>query len=527
MSSRLPVLIVGAGPTGLMMACELARYKIPFRIIDKNREPITNSNATWIQTQTLEIFDRVGIVGDFLKRGNRCQLINLYSEGQSLLQLPLDTIDSAFKFILMLPQSMTEKILRDHLHSLKQTVEMSCELISTKQQDHSVISVVRHANGKEETITSDWLIACDGANSTVRSQCGIKFEGVELTEQFMVADATMRSYSSVSEVSVFFDKETIFAAFPMGSNKYRIFANLHQTSPRKLFVAEEVKEIVDERSSGEFHVETISWISPFWIHSRIINKLRHNAIFFAGDAAHIHSPVGGQGMNAGIQDAFNLAWKLALVVKGNANNSLLDSYHAERHPVVSQTVDKTERLTKMALFEKDFQPKLEEFCKKCVDANENSNKIAMELTQLNTEYRKSPIIDYKVKVNSNSPKQGERLPNVGLGNSDRLFDKLHTNQHIALFFSGESPQESELAEIKTMQKWMSETYPELVKPYLVTSMHLKKSADIIADRDTMIHHHFNIKSACLYIIRPDNFIGYYSDKFNQDEINRYFQLILR
>ena len=525
MSSHLPVLIVGAGPTGLMMACELARFHIPFRIIDKNPQPTSASNATWIQTGSLELFDHVGIVNQFLKRGHRCDAINLYSHGKALVQIPFAHLDSSYPYVLMMPQSETEKLLTEHLEKSKHKVDRSLELIDVKQQDNQVISTIRHANGKTETITSDWLIACDGVNSSIRQKFSIDFPGVELSEQFMVADAEMNSFQPRNEINVFFDKETIFAAFPLGDNKYRIFANLHQSHPRKIFIEKEVKEIVDERARGEFHVNSISWISPFWTHSRIVDNMRHGSIFFAGDAAHIHAAVGGQGMNTGLQDAYNLIWKIALVHNGKAQPSLLDSYQAERHPVISKIVNQTERFTKMAVSNDQFLMKLRDFGYRLSHSEkQTSKKFSMEITQLNTDYRESPAIDYQEKITTKSPRQGMRAPDVVMNESKRLYDYLRGTTHHVLLFTGVG-ENCDLSLVEPMQQWLQK-YVDLIHSQIVSSVKLDKKSNIIFDTDAIIHKRYNIKYPVIYIIRPDNIIAFCSKDLNIESVEKFLKTYL-
>lgn len=346
MSNKIQVLIIGAGPTGLMMACELARHGVSFRIIEKKSEPTLSSNATWIQARTIEIFDHIGIADHFIKSSNLCRAINLYIDGKSFVKIPLNHIDSIYPFILILPQSETERLLNQHLEKLNQKVERSIELVDIKQNDNTVISTILHSDGHTETISSEWLVACDGANSTVREKCKIFFPGEDLPEQFIVADAEIESFMSKDEVHVFFDKGTLFAAFPLRSNQYRISANLHLNYPRKNFSEREVIEMAQDRAHGAYYIKSVSWISSFWVHSKVVKHMQHGSIFFAGDAAHIHSPAGGQGMNTGIQDAYNLAWKFALITKGQAKPSLLRSYHEERYPVASEIINQTDYYSK-------------------------------------------------------------------------------------------------------------------------------------------------------------------------------------
>ena len=519
--SRLPVMIVGAGPTGLMMACELKRHNIPFRIIDKKSGPTQGSNATWIQTRTLEIFDVIGIADRFLKIGHQCDTINFYAKGKQINNIPLTKIDSSYPFILMLPQSETERVLNETLEQSKIRVERSLELVNVKQINNGVVSTVRFANGDTENITSHWLIGCDGANSTVREKCQISFLGEDIPEQFMVADAQMSSHLSTNEIHVFFDKGTIFpdkgtlfSAFPWDTNKYRLSANLYLSHPRQRFTEQEVREVVAERTYGNFIVDKVSWISPFWIHGKIVNKMHIGSIFLAGDAAHIHSPAGGQGMNTGLQDAFNLAWKLALVIRDKSKSSLLDTYQSERYPVVKNIVNETEFFTKMILFDKSFFSKLKKFSNKITKRPFLTKRISEKLTQVDIQYKKSPIIHYKEKTNPKSPRQGKRAPDVTINDSKKLYEYLHNSLHNILLFTGQKPTKNNLLKIKKLQKLLSKQFPKLVKTFIITNEKINNFDNIIIDTYGVTHKKYDVKKPTIFIVRPDNYISYISKKLD-------------
>lgn len=532
MMSHLPVLIVGAGPTGLMMACELERHDIPFRIIDKKPGLTQGSNATWIQTRTLEIFDAIGIVDRFLKIGHRCEAINFYANGKALVNIPLTQIDSTYPFILMLPQSETERLLNEKLKESNIRVERSLELVNIKQTNNGVVSTIQLPDGDTENITSDWVIACDGANSTVREKCKISFPGEDLPEQFMVADAKMSSFLPANEIHVFFDKGTIFpekgtllSAFPWGSKEYRLSANLYLDSPRQSFTEQEVREVVAERTYGNYIVDTVSWISPFWIHSKIVAQMQQGSIFLAGDAAHIHSPAGGQGMNTGIQDAFNLAWKLALVIKRKANGSLLNSYQLERFPIVKNIVNQTDFYTNMVLFDKSFFSKLKKFSHNLLEHPQLSKKISEKLTQVDIHY-KSPVINYEEKPKEKSPQQGERAPDVTINDSKKLYEHLSNSMHNILLFAGNNPAEADLEKIKELQNVIENKFSEILKMFVITNKNLEAINNIIFDTTSAIYHRYNITHFCTYIIRPDKYIAYYSSAINLTSIEKFLQSYL-
>lgn len=518
------MLIVGAGPTGLMMACALARYGIDFRIIDKKSERTSASNAIWIQTRTLELLDQMGILDRFTKAGHRCDAINLYADGKSLSQLSLKHIDSIYPFILMLPQSETEKLLEEYLNELQHNIERSIELVDINYNDATVSSTLKYSDGHTEIVTSNWLIACDGANSIVREKCGFHFPGEDLTEQFVVADATI-DFSAISkdEIHFFFDPHTVLAAFPLGRNRYRLAANLNLDYPRKIFTEREVIEIVQERAHGKYYVTDVTWISPFWIHGKVSEQLRKGPIFLAGDAGHIHSPAGGQGMNTGIQDALNLAWKLALVIKEKAKLSLLESYQDERYPIIKQAVNQNDYFTKLAISGENFLTKLQKFSQELSHANHEvlEKNLGNQLTQLDIQYKDSPIINYETQSNLT----GQRAPDVNVGPTT-LYHYLDNTKHNILLFTGSNPIEETLEKINQLQKSLANQYPELIKTYVVSKDQLSFACDTILDTDLIIHAAYRINKPAIYIIRPDTYIGYCSEDFAIEAIEKFLRTYL-
>ncbi|MFZ2314454.1 MAG: FAD-dependent monooxygenase [Gammaproteobacteria bacterium] len=519
MSNHRPILIVGAGPAGLMMACELARRGISFRIIDKNSERTPSSNATWIQTRTIEIFNHMGIVDRFLKIGHECNGISLYNSGKILATIPLNNIESTFPFVLMLSQSEIERLLTEYLKEFNVEIERSSELVDLQESSNSVTATIKNANGIKEDITTDWLIACDGSNSTIREKCHIFFPGEDINEQFIVADAKIKSFMSKDNIHIYFDEGSIFSAAPLGGDSYRITANLHLDYPRKIFTEIGVIELAQERAHGAYYVTEASWISSFWIHSKLTNNMRKNSIFLVGDAAHIHSPIGGQGMNTGLQDAYNLAWKLALVINQKANPSLLDSYQLERYPVVSKIVNQTEILTKMFLFDKEFLSKLKKFSKKIMK-NEStfSAKVGNQITQLDIKYPESPIISYDEHATKGSPQQGERAPDVVIDPSKKLYDYLKNTSHNILLFIGSATTKDNVEKIKKFRNYLYELYADNIKIHIITKEELPGFDNIILDKNNTIHERYYAEKPTVYLIRPDGYIACYSKNIDPAKI---------
>jgi 2-polyprenyl-6-methoxyphenol hydroxylase-like FAD-dependent oxidoreductase len=346
------VLIVGAGPVGLTMAAELTRYGVPVRIIDRAPQPTQTSKALVLWSRTLELIDRMGRTQDFLDCGARCRGGTIRSGKKILGRASFENVDSPYNFALMIPQCDTERLLGTYLESLGVTVQRQVELIDfTEKADH-VDTRLRHADGREETFQTPWLLGCDGAHSAVRHGTGMEFSGSAQGDDWMLADVRLEGEGvpPMDEVATYLQPEGPFVFFPQPHGRARLVAQLGKADlahPRADPSLEEVQAVVDERTGGGFRVLDPVWLTAFRINERKVAAYRRGRIFLAGDAAHIHSPAGGQGMNTGMQDAVNLAWKLAMVTRGNASPTLLDSYSPERSAIGEIVLRNATRLTDM------------------------------------------------------------------------------------------------------------------------------------------------------------------------------------
>jgi 2-polyprenyl-6-methoxyphenol hydroxylase-like FAD-dependent oxidoreductase len=344
------ILIAGAGPVGLTMAAELARYGIQVRIVDRAPHATETSKALVLWTRTLELMDRMGCTRAFLEAGLRAHRSSIRTGAKMLGRTSFDDIGSSYNFALMIPQCDTERLMAAHLQTLGVTVEREVELISFIEADDHVEARLSHADGREETIETPWLIGCDGAHSTVRHGIGIEFHGSAQGDDWMLADVRLEGDGAppADEIAVYLHRDGPFVVFPIPGGRARVIATVGKTDPAHQTpdpTLAEVQAMVDSRAGGGFRVADPVWLANFRINERKVSDYRRGRIFLAGDAAHIHSPAGGQGMNTGMQDAINLAWKLAMVTRGQAAATLLDSYSPERSAVGEMVLRNAGRLT--------------------------------------------------------------------------------------------------------------------------------------------------------------------------------------
>ncbi|MFZ4682838.1 MAG: FAD-dependent monooxygenase, partial [Terrimicrobiaceae bacterium] len=334
MSNRARVLIVGAGPVGLSAAVALSRVGIPIRIVDRLPAPINQSRAAIIHARTLEHFQRLGIVEEFLATGVKVHGVVVYDSEQRILVRPsLDHIPSPYPYMLGLEQFKTEKILTARLEESGVKVERGVELAEFKENDDKVSAVLRLPDGTEEQCTFDYLLGSDGSHSTVRAGLGLHLEGTTIDQTWITVDVKIRWDRDPGEAVACLAEEGIVFIAAMNDDRWRVIVSHQHMTPEEAAKATvaDVEKMMSERFGMTMSLYDPVWISPFGLNTRMSPTMQAGRVFLAGDAAHVHSPVGGQGMNTGIQDSLNLAWKLALVLKGLAKPALLESYNAERH----------------------------------------------------------------------------------------------------------------------------------------------------------------------------------------------------
>ena len=352
------VLIAGAGPVGLTLAIELARFGIPVRIFDKAPAPTDKSKAVAVWARTLELFDRAGLAEPLVAAGVKVKAANIIAGTTKIARVAFDGVDTDYAYALMIPQYDTERILDTHLRSLGVTVERGVELARFVDTGTGARASVTRADGTAEDIEADWLVGCDGAHSFVRHGLGMAFDGDTIPAEFILADLRISGDGPpVEELVSYWHEKGVVIFLPLPGNRLRLLANMEASTgaeaPEPTLA--EVQAIIDERTPGGLVASDPVWMARFRINERKVADFRSGRVFLAGDAAHIHSPAGGQGMNTGMQDAFNLAWKLALVCRGEAHEQVLASYSSERGAVAETVIKESGRLTKVAMLSGHFE----------------------------------------------------------------------------------------------------------------------------------------------------------------------------
>ncbi|MBD7922200.1 FAD-dependent monooxygenase [Xanthomonas bonasiae] len=341
------VLIVGAGPTGLTLALWLTRQGVGVRLIDKSAGPGETSRAMAVQARTLELYRQVGIADAVVAAGHRTPAMNLWARGKRRARIALQ--DSAagispYPFVLVYPQDQHERLLIAQLQSLGVAVERNTELLSFDDHGDRVAARLRLPDGSEQAAEVRYLAACDGARSPVRHQLGIGFEGGTYRQVFYVADVELGGLQSMDEAHIALgDGDFILVLAYSKTGHYRLIGTVRDERADRaesLTFGDVSQDAI--RNLG-VRIDQVNWFSTYRVHHRVADSFRHGRVFLLGDAAHVHSPVGGQGMNTGILDAINLSWKLADVLEGRASDAVLDSYAAERQAFARSLVNTTDR----------------------------------------------------------------------------------------------------------------------------------------------------------------------------------------
>lgn len=513
----IDVLISGAGPTGLMLATLLARQGVSFRLIEEEAERHKESRALAIHAKSMELFRNLGLDDQFLARGVRGAGVSAYVKGKVAVKADFGDIgrsDTQFPYIFFLSQSVTESILEDDLGRQGFKVERRTTLVQFDQDGDGVTAILKNADGAEEKVRARYLVGCDGARSNVRKSAGLGFAGGTYDAEFMLADAKINWDLPSDRLMIMLGNRDLALLMPLkGSNLSRVVtindnkadtetAKANLITKRPATVAD-VQASLQNASSTKATLSDVQWVTRYRIHHRSVERMRIGRVFVAGDAAHIHSPVGGQGMNTGLQDAANLAWKLASVIKDGAGDDLLETYNSERHPVAVKLLNFTDRMFVIAASRNPFAVKFRNFILPIVAPmlfNRPGIRVRLFafVSQLNIRYHSSVAA-----VGEARPKKvhaGCRAPDAKLASGGWLLDQLKGYRFNVLVMSRREIGAAErqrfesawrekkiLGSARAPVHWIDETVsPDALATYAVD--------DVLVS-----------------LVRPDGYVGYQMD----------------
>jgi 2-polyprenyl-6-methoxyphenol hydroxylase-like FAD-dependent oxidoreductase len=504
------VLVVGAGPVGLTMACELARSGARCRIIDKADAPASTSRALAIFPRTLEMFEMMGMSEQVLKAGHQLNGVAIYNQSGQIGHIGFSNLASRYRFAISLPQSETERLLSEHLAHFGIVVERGKELVALSPLGDAVELVIRDTGGHEERSVSKWMIGCDGAHSSVRHLLGLRFEGEAYSETFILADVKIDGPLDRIHIHLFLTGKGLVGIFPFKGERCRVIVDTQAGSESVGDLQfDEIQAIVESRTSAGIRITDPVWMSRFRISHRKIPDFRAGRVFLAGDSAHIHSPAGGQGMNTGIQDACNLAWKLALVVQEKSPDSLLNSYSEEREPVAKMVLSLTDRLTRMATLQGAIGQQLRDALLPILTGIDLvEDRIAETVAEIGIHYRRSSIVSGK---SGHAIHAGDRAPDCELQlGTDlqpiRLFEILGKPLHHLFLFA---EAETDIASgVNSLRVRIGREYKGLIEVYLVIRGSQANFSDVLFDRDGAMHALYEAEPGAILLIRPDGYVGF-------------------
>ena len=503
------VLIVGAGPTGLSLACQLLRHGIDFVIVEKNEGVTPYSKAIGVHARTLEIYEQLNLAQQAVKQGTIAGKARLLVDGEVRGELDFSHIGqglSSYPYVLMLEQSKNERLLHEYLQSNGREVQWQTELQSFDQSDSVVTAKLQSADGTASTVEAKYLVGCDGPKSLVRHTLGLGFSGSTFERTFYVADAQVDWKFTHDAMHACLAKESFCLFFPLkGEKRYRIVGVFPDEFAKDAgdVLYEEIEARIKELAKLDLDIHDVEWFSTYKVHTRHAERFSKGRCFLAGDSAHIHSPAGGQGMNTGIQDGYNLAWKLALVLRRVANEKLLNTYNEERLANAKNLLRTTDRMFGIAAGEEwwlsfirlNIFPPLAKYV---FTLDSVKSFLFPIVSQIGINYRDSSLSRHDGDE-SLKAKAGDRVPYHVIDGAS-IYDRLRQPKFHLIRFSDHDD-----GDWQAFSSAIQHEYSELVD---CESFPLTEDA---GDRSFYLFS------------RPDNYIGFVSRNISLAQVKQYFR----
>ncbi|MGI9533532.1 MAG: FAD-dependent monooxygenase [Thermodesulfobacteriota bacterium] len=545
------VLIVGAGPTGLTLACMLSRYGIDYIIIDKSSSRSTIPKASIMNARSMEILEDVGAIDYVLEVGLRINDLVMFAEGKKLAQSNYNLINSKYNYILNIGQPHTEKALEDRLIKLGSELKRDHELIEFQQNNKSIDAVIKDDQSIELNIKCKFMVGCDGARSFVRKKLNLEFEGKEYQMDNITGEVDIDWDFPRDQHLFSFTKDGAFIVYGMPDNRWLVWANMPLLEGNKSRyyegmdpTFEELQTYFNDRCPYKAELKNVGWLTYYTTHERGVKNLRHGNIFLAGDAAHISSPASGQGMNTGIQDAHNLGFKIAYYLNGNGNEELLNSYENERKVFMKSRKTLSDMNEMVFGVKGHISQHVRNSLLRFLNNSEMIYSLSInEASQLSQNYRDSNIVEEFAGLPihllggkhlseehlcseawlyfGKGPHAGDRLQECykienANGESNFLSDHLEKGSfNLLCFVATENPTSDILDEINKISKWNSESNGAPFKFHIIllnknSVSKFDNNICVLIDPISEAHNKYGAKGECIYLIRPDGYVGYRS-----------------
>lgn len=550
------MLIVGAGPVGITLACELSRRGVPCRVIDSLSVPSEKSRALAIHARTLEVFEMMGVIDQFLSVGWQSNAFVVFDRKKPIVRMTFSGLESRYPFLLSLPQTHTERILAERFGINGGAIEWNTTLVGLRQGVGGVEAVLRKDDGSEEAVSCEWLVGSDGAHSSVRRMINMPFRGMPYWEQYVLADVDFESELDPRDHYVFSNRDGIAGLHAFGPNEGRIFAEIGRIRRPRITTdtlppdraefpeptMEQLQEILDQRGPGTTRLTKLNWLSMHTIHRRQVTSYRDGRVLLAGDSAHIHSPTAGQGMNMGIQDAFNLGWKLALVHQGVAGESLIDSYCFERKLVGKQTIVMSDFFSRINNVRSPLLQVIRNKVGPLLAVDEGIREhYRNAVSQLAANYKLSPAVqngdDFARTAGDtgkSSPSAGERAPDYALMDVSskplRLFELLRSEGHYLLFFAGSADAQAR-KQFLEIERHILQAYSKTIQTAWIISGKSDSLPEAakghkLFDPELGMHEKYGaVSSGAMYLIRPDGYVAFRSASADLGALINYLKSI--
>jgi len=522
-SQHTKVLIVGAGPSGLMMAAQLLRYGIQPIIIDNKQGPTSHSNAVGVQARSLEIYRQLGIIDQVIPNGKPTGGLSFNQGGKERASLSLSKVGEGltpFPYLFLYQQSKNERALLEYLTQNCCPVYWNTSLVSLQQEPGSVTAQIK-SNEEEHVLKCDWVIGADGAHSAVRKQLQIPFKGDTYPSFFYLADLKLDTdFLTGDYIRLYINKDNLSGFFPLPEKDcYRIIGSLPDSfDEREDVTADDILPYLLQLTRSPIRIAENYWFTTYKLHHRMAERFRDQRCFLIGDAAHIHSPVGGQGMNTGLQDAYNLAWKLAGVINGQIRENILDSYTNERMPIARTLLNTTDRAFNVVMSKSWFKRIYRQWIlPRLLNLAWRSKKLKTfffrVVSQIGISYRESNINLHLSK--STKVKAGDRIPYL------KVYDEkkgVETDLHewcakpgFTLIVFGKFDEMF----LFTIAKWITNKYPGILNFFYLPPS--GKNVEVFDAFEADPHKQMAI------MVRPDMHIGYMNDVVDLGMLDNYLQ----